>query len=71
MRQGVPLEAAQSHNSEARGRISPLLLSSTSPTSHSWGFAGRSVSRIFLPIADEIESGSYLLYDAACGTAAC
>jgi type I restriction enzyme M protein len=23
---------------------------------------------IFLPIADEIESGSYLLYDAACGT---
>jgi type I restriction enzyme M protein len=23
---------------------------------------------IFLPVADEIESGSYLLYDAACGT---
>jgi type I restriction enzyme M protein len=23
---------------------------------------------IFLPIADEIESGTYLLYDGACGT---
>ncbi len=23
---------------------------------------------IFLPIADKIKSGSYLLYDAACGT---
>ena len=26
---------------------------------------------VFLPIADQISSGTYLLYDGACGTGAC